>query len=322
MKYLVLAFLAIVYIQCQGIPAHNPGTTNCVATTTCLKTGGTGCGNSSISAKYCGDPAQYCDYLNSQNCVAKKTVGGTCNSTYLSADCSNSYCLTGVCTAYPTYTTTAAPTVAIAYETQACSLATGPYCAAGLSCVSSVCQKYFANTASCNSALDCTPGSVCVGGACATQTSTKVVGAACTADSDCNSQVQNALCFCSSVGGSTGLCGVPDAINGLAFTAAAVTNCQALVNQYKNGGTITASNSNTAAQNFGCCTSCAYTNGPSAVTSAWAGNNNLVAPYGSISICVYTPPTTCANPTTTGPTKASATSVIASLFLTVLALLF
>jgi len=160
---------------------------------------------------------------------------------------------------------------------------------------------------------------LCLASVCTAQSGSKLIGAACAQDTDCTTP---AVCVCNSVGASAGACGALDATNGLAFTQAAITNCNALLNQYKNGGTITASNAATALTNYGCVTNCFYTNGPSAVTSAWAGYNYVYAPFGTINNCVYTPPTTCANPTTTGPTKASATSVIASLFLTVLALLF
>jgi len=107
------------------------------------------------------------------------------------------------------------------------------------------------------------------------------------------------------------------------MTASAVTNCAAFYNQYKNMGSITSSNTVSAVTNFGCVQSCAYTHGPSTVTASWAGYNYLPAPYGTITNCVYSAPSACAAPTTTGATKkASATSVVASVFLTVLALLF
>jgi len=323
MKYLVLAFIAIVLIQCQ--PSTNPsGTGACAPTSTCVPTGSL-CGNATNHqdpTKYCGDAASFCDWGFSGNCIAKYGIGHACNASYYNLDCQSGNCSASVCSALtPVTTSTPAPYV---YEGTACS-GTAP-CHPSLSCVSSVCQKFFANSAACVSSNDCTPGSVCANSICATQTSTKVIGVACTADTDCNGQAGlTAECVCNSPGASAGTCGAPDQYNGLAFTGAAVTNCQALVNQYKNGGTITASNAATAATNYGCAISCAYLNGPSVVTKAWQANNHVgsyTPATGTSNNCVYTAPTRCSNPTTTGPTKASATSVIASLFLTVLALLF
>jgi len=328
MKYILLAFIAIIAIQCQ-LPAHDPANSNCAASYTCVVLNGL-CGNATGAdpKKYCGDIANFCDWGTSGNCIARYPVGHACNfSVYYGQDCASYNCSNSACAPATPVTTAPAPTVAYAYETNTCSLSTGPFCVAGLSCIGSgsTCQKYFTNGASCLTSLDCTPGNACVSGSCAAQTSTAVIGAACTKDTDCNSQITNAQCICTTVGTSTaGLCGVPDAVNGLVFTAAAVKNCQALVNQFTNMGTITASNSATAASNFACVEACVYTNGPSAVSAAWAGYNHLfvTAGTGSVSKCVYTPPTTCSNPTTTGAKKASATSVVASLFLTVFALLF
>jgi len=88
--------------------------------------------------------------------------------------------------------------------------------------------------------------------------------------------------------------------------------------------TITASNAAAAQASFACVVGCAYLNGPSTVTKAWQANNYVSAvsaATGSSSNCIYSPPSKCSNPTTTGA-KGSATSVVASLFLTVFALLF
>jgi len=311
-------------VLCQA-PTFNPTGTNCAPTTFCIATG-SACGNATAHqdpTKYCGDSGSFCDWGTSGNCIAKYPIGHACNlSVYYGADCQSSNCVSSVCAAPPTTSTSAPPT--IVYEGTACTL-TSP-CHASLSCVSGTCQKWWANTASCNTALDCTPGNVCVASACVAQTGT-VIGAACTADTGCNAgAVTNAKCFCNSPNAAAGVCGVPDLVNGAAMTAAAVTNCQALYNAYKNAGTITSSNAVAELTNYACVMSCAYLNGPSTVTKAWQANNGVIAysasTTGTTNNCIYTAPSKCGNPTTTGPTKGSATSVVASLFLTVFALLF
>jgi len=318
-------------VLCQA-PSTNPsGTGACAATYTCVPLNGV-CGNSTVAdpKKYCGSSTNFCEYAVSGKCLARYATGQPCNaSVYFGLDCQSFSCsgTPNVCQAPPTFTTTPAPTVTYAYEGDACSGSTP--CAAGLSCVTAVCQKYFASAvgSACVTALDCAPGSVCVASLCAAQTSTKVIGDTCSGDSDCNSQTAlNAVCVCNAVAATTGTCGVLDPLNGPAFTTAAVSSCTALYNQYKNMAKITASNTVAAGTNFGCVLSCAYTHGPSTVTAAWAGYNKVVllsATSGTINNCAYTAPTTCANPTTTGPTtKGSASAVVASLFLTIFAFLF
>jgi len=227
--------------------------------------------------------------------MPQKPVGAPCNeSIYFGLDCDSYFCENNVCTALPT---SPAPTVTYVYEGNFCYLNNG-YCHPSLSCINDICQKWFSSNAICLTGLNCAPGYVCIAGCCVQQTSSTLIGGACTANTDCNSQIGDAQCFCNAPGSSSGVCMVPDVFNGYTFSQTAVTNCQALVNQYLNEGSITSSNAATALTNFECVLTCVSLNGMSSVFGEWAGNNFVEPNLGSISNCVYTPPTPCSNPTT------------------------
>jgi len=215
-------------------------------------------------------------------------------------------CNSGVCGPFPTYPTSPSNFV---YEGGTCNIYNATFCHPSLTCVNSICQKRYSGAlgTNCTSSLDCIPGALCYNNTCSTQTSSKVVGASCTYDSDCNSQNSLSYCLCTAPGASSGICSPTGGLGGPEMTAAAVTSCQAVLNTYKTG-TITSSNAATAYTNFLCVESCAFNNGLSTIAKAWQANNGVAAAFGTYSNCSYTTASACASTTTAasgGSTTAS-----------------